>query len=75
MPWKDPDGKLLTLSKIYFSRLFTYNFLIIIWLIWYFLGEMSSTNCISPKENIGCSAAIWHNKITNPMEYLISLII
>ena len=72
LPWKDSEGNILKLLQIYFSRFFTINFLIIIWLIWYFLGDMSTTNCITPNEKIGCSAAIWHTNITSPMGYLIS---
>lgn len=72
LPWKDSEGNTLKILQIYFSRFFTINFLIIIWLIWYFLGDISTTNCITPNERIGCSAVIWHINITSPMEYLIS---
>jgi len=72
LPWKNSKGKSLNLLQTYRSRFFTCNFLIIIWMIWYFLGDMSSTNCITPQEKIGCSAAIWHNNIKNPIKYFIS---
>ncbi|MBK00343.1 MAG: hypothetical protein CMB48_05235 [Euryarchaeota archaeon] len=72
LPWKNSEGVRLNFLQAYFSRFFTYNFLIIIWLIWYFLGEMSSTNCITINEKIGCSAAIWHENIKEPIQYLTS---
>lgn len=72
LPWKDSEGETLKLLQIYLSRFFTYTFLIIIWFIWYFLGDMSTTSCITPNEKIGCSAAIWHTNISNPIKYISS---
>jgi len=72
LPWKNHRGERLSFFQIYFSRFFTYTFLIIIWIIWYFLGEMSSTNCITANEKIGCSAAIWHTEFNNPIKYFFS---
>ena len=73
-PWKDINNKTLNFFQIYYSRFFTIKFLIIIWLIWFFLGDMSNHNCITPSEKIGCYAAIWHENIIHPVNYLISFI-
>ena len=72
LPWKNSKGNSINLLQAYLSRFFTYNFLIIIWIIWYFLVEMSSTECITPNQKVGCSAAIWHENIKQPILYFIS---
>ena len=73
LPWNDSNGKVLNLFEIYYSRFFTIHFLIVIWLIWFFLGEMSTTNdCITSNQKIGCSVAIWHNNLINPVNYMFS---
>ena len=72
LPWENHRRERLSFSQMYLSRFFTYTFLIIIWLIWYFLGEMSSNNCITANEKIGCSAAIWHTDFKSPIKYFFS---
>ena len=74
-PICDSNGKLLTPTQLFKSRTFSFSYLLIVLLIWYFLGfgHWGGQRCESFIEQLSCSSAIWPNKLfTKPHEYFLS---
>ncbi|MEE3134208.1 MAG: rhomboid family intramembrane serine protease [Candidatus Thermoplasmatota archaeon] len=74
-PLCDSKGKFLRPNALIKSRGFSFSYLLIVMLIWYFLGfgHWGGRVCESFIQQLSCSSAIWPNKLfSKPHEYIFS---
>ncbi len=75
IPICDINGKILTPYKLVKSRSFCFFYLLVVCLIWQYLGfgHWGGKSCVTLIEQLSCTSSIWPKKlISAPHEYLLS---
>ena len=75
-PWCDINGKRLRPYQIFLSRKFSFNYLIIIWIIWIFVGNGPEKTCDYTNDMISCIGGLWPTGLFDaPLHFFTSLVI